>query len=144
MHPPWRLGAMKSLNKTSWLLVPNKILIVIIITYFLIGFWISASSGLHGGRAPGEGLMHFWNLRNDNPVYYKTGIGKSFRNDKSAWQIYYLSLVRSLRSSLVMRSRFSYPLRITPESLRSSGRDLKGICRPAYHSERIFQSHSFI
>ena len=46
--------------------------------------------------------------------------------------------------SLVMHSRFSYPLHITPESLSSSGCVLKGICRPAYHSERIFQSPSFI
>ena len=48
MYPQWRLGAMESLIKTS-VLVPNKILIVTIITCFLIGFWILASSGLHGG-----------------------------------------------------------------------------------------------
>ena len=33
------------------------------------GFWISALSGLHGGQGPGEGRMHFWNLRNDNPYH---------------------------------------------------------------------------
>ena len=49
--------------------------------------------------------------------------------------------MRSLGSSRVMRSRFSYPLCITPESLLSSGCDLKGICRRANNpSERIFQS----
>ena len=41
-------------------------------------------------------------------------------------------------------SRFSYPFRILPESLRSSGHDLKEICRPTHHSERIFQPPRFI
>ena len=68
----------------------------------------------------------------------------------ATWQICNLSLVRSLRSSLVMHCRFSNPLLITPDSLRSSGRDSKGIrrsliirtgfsnpstfCRQDYHS----------
>ena len=37
MHPPWRLGAMESLTKTSRVLVTNKILIA---TVSLHAFWL--------------------------------------------------------------------------------------------------------